>query len=167
MNVPDAPTPVTIGPAADPGLTRRRVLAGAGLVVAAGVVTAACGSSSDPASPSEPSSGDSGNASPDAGSGGSGGEASIDTADVPVGGGVILAEDLVVVTQPAPGEFRAFSAVCTHKGCTVASIADGQIACACHGSTFSIADGSVTQGPASAPLAEVPVTASGTSLTLG
>jgi Rieske Fe-S protein len=167
VNVPDSPTHAPLGLTVDPGPTRRRVLAGAGLVVAGGVVTAACGSSSDPSAAPEPSSPDSGNASPDGGTGGSGTEASIDTADVPEGGGLILDETRVVVTQPLPGEFRAFSAVCTHMGCTVASVADGQITCPCHGSTFSIADGSVTGGPASAPLPEVPVNVSGSSLTLG
>lgn len=171
MNAPDSTTHAPLGLPVDPGPTRRRVLAGAGLVVAAGVVTAACGSSSDPSSdPSaapEPSSPDSGNASPDGGTEGSGTEASIATADVPEGGGLILDETRVVVTQPLPGEFKAFSAVCTHMGCTVASVADGQITCPCHSSTFSIADGSVTGGPASAPLPEVPVNVSGGSLTLG
>ena len=82
----------------------------------------------------------------------SGSEVEVSAADVPVGGGTILEEELVVVTQPTEGEFKAFSAVCTHQGCPVQEIADGTINCQCHGSRFSIEDGSVVQGPADAPL---------------
>ncbi|WP_141277682.1 Rieske (2Fe-2S) protein [Pseudonocardia hydrocarbonoxydans] len=74
-------------------------------------------------------------------------------ADVPVGGGVILADRDTVVTQPVEGEFRAFSATCTHEGCLVATVTD-TINCTCHGSTYAVADGSVVAGPAPSPLAE-------------
>ena len=73
-------------------------------------------------------------------------------ADVPVGGGTVI-DQSVVVTQPAKGEFKAFSAICTHQGCTVGSVTDGQIVCPCHGSHFSIKDGSPVSGPAPSPLA--------------
>jgi Rieske Fe-S protein len=75
------------------------------------------------------------------------------TADVPVGGGVVFADQDVVVTQPAAGTFKAFSATCTHQGCKVGDVAGGTINCPCHGSTFAIADGSVTGGPAKKALA--------------
>ena len=88
------------------------------------------------------------------------------TSDVPVGGGTILTDQKVVVTQPTAGEFKAFTAVCTHQGCLVASVADGVITCPCHGSTFSAADGAVISGPAPSPLAAVPVTVSGTQITI-
>jgi nitrite reductase/ring-hydroxylating ferredoxin subunit len=65
------------------------------------------------------------------------------SSDIPVGGGKIFADQLVVVTQPTAGSFKAFSAVCTHQGCTVGSIANGLIMCPCHGSEYSITDGSV------------------------
>ena len=73
-------------------------------------------------------------------------------ADVPVGGGKIYADAKIVVTQPTAGEFKAFSAVCTHQGCLVSSVSDGEIHCACHGSAYAITDGSVVGGPAPAPL---------------
>jgi len=73
-------------------------------------------------------------------------------ADVPVGGGVVIKAAKIVVTQPAKGEFKGFSAVCTHAGCIVAKVADGTINCPCHGSKYSITDGSVVAGPAPAPL---------------
>lgn len=78
--------------------------------------------------------------------------------DVPVGGGQVTPEPAVVVTQPSPGEFRAFSALCTHRGCTVAGVVDGAIQCPCHGSRFDLSDGSVLAGPATEPLPAVEVT---------
>lgn len=79
---------------------------------------------------------------------------SVTTADVPVEGGIILAGSDYVVTQPAKGEFKAFTKICTHKGCPVAEVVDKKIHCNCHQSNFSIEDGSVLNGPASAPLKE-------------
>jgi Rieske Fe-S protein len=74
--------------------------------------------------------------------------------DVPVGGGVVLADRDVVITQPVSGTFKAFSATCTHQGCAVSEVANGTINCPCHGSRFAVADGSVTAGPATTPLPE-------------
>lgn len=92
---------------------------------------------------------------------------SVPAADVPVGGGTILADDLIVVTQPTEGEFKAFTAVCTHQKCPVTSIADGEIICPCHGSHYAIADGSVVAGPAPAPLKEFPLTVEGDQVVVG
>lgn len=86
------------------------------------------------------------------------------TADIPVGGGRILTDKKVVITQPKAGSFAAFTAVCTHQGCTVGSVAGGTINCPCHGSKFSIANGSVVNGPATSPLAPVPIKVQGTSI---
>lgn len=77
--------------------------------------------------------------------------------DIPVGGGMVFEADMVVVTQPTAGQFKGFDATCTHTGCLVAEVADGTINCFCHGSKFSIADGTVTAGPADAPLAARPI----------
>ena len=76
---------------------------------------------------------------------------------VPVGGGVVLADKRIVVTQPAAGEVHAFTAVCTHQGCTVDTVADGIIQCPCHGSRFDASTGAVVRGPAAKPLAPVTV----------
>ena len=88
------------------------------------------------------------------------------TADIPVGGGKIFSEEEVVITQPTEGEFRCFSAVCTHQGCLVNAIADGTINCDCHGSKFAVADGSVTAGPAPTPLPERSVRVNGDQISL-
>ncbi|MGW1287066.1 Rieske 2Fe-2S domain-containing protein [Streptomyces sp. NPDC002586] len=74
------------------------------------------------------------------------------TSDIPEGGGKIFKDQKVVVTQPTKGHFKAFSAICTHLGCTVNTVANGTIDCPCHGSKFHIADGSVAHGPATKPL---------------
>lgn len=75
------------------------------------------------------------------------------TADIPEGGGTIFTAAEVVVTQPAKGEFKGFSAKCTHRGCIVKTVAGGTINCECHGSKFGL-DGSVVNGPAAEPLPE-------------
>lgn len=74
------------------------------------------------------------------------------TADIPVGGGTLFKDQKIVVTQPTAGEFKAFSAVCTHKGCPIGSVEGDAIVCPCHNSKFAIADGAVTAGPAEKPL---------------
>jgi Rieske Fe-S protein len=86
------------------------------------------------------------------------------TSEVPVGGGKIYASDKVVVTQPTQGDFKAFSAVCTHQGCVVAEIKGKDIDCTCHGSKFSITDGSVVNPPAQTPLAAKKVTVTGETI---
>ncbi|MGY3519699.1 Rieske (2Fe-2S) protein [Micromonospora sp. PTRAS2] len=78
-------------------------------------------------------------------------------ADLPVGGGRILADRGVVLTRPTQETVKAYSATCTHAGCTVTRVADGTIVCGCHNSTFDIADGSVRGGPAGSPLPPVAV----------
>ncbi|CAM5475256.1 Rieske (2Fe-2S) protein [Streptomyces fumanus] len=136
---------------------RRTVVAAAG---AAGLAVAltACGGSDDAAATS-PEAGDA-----DAGSGG--GTPLAPTSDIPEGGGKVFADRKVVVTQPSPGEFKAFSATCTHQGCAVKSVTDGVINCPCHNSNFSITDGTVHSGPAREPLPAVQITVEGDSITL-
>ncbi|MFD3504491.1 Rieske (2Fe-2S) protein [Streptomyces sp. NPDC058676] len=88
------------------------------------------------------------------------------TSDIPVGGGTIFPDERIVVTQPKEGEFKAFSNICTHQQCPVANVSDGTINCTCHGSKFSITDGSVAKPPATKPLPEKQIKVSGESITL-
>ena len=99
------------------------------------------------------------------GSGAAAGPAALaSTADIPVGGGKILADKKIVITQPKSGEFHGFSAVCTHAGCIVGTVSGGTINCPCHGSRFSITNGSVVNGPAPSPLPPVGIKVQGTSI---
>jgi Rieske Fe-S protein len=149
--------------------TRRNVLAGAAGVGAAAVLAACGGNSSDTGSTGGTDSNGGGQAAPTTGQQQGGqqtGGAAIKKSDIPVGGGKVIAEQGVVVTQPTAGQFKAFSAKCTHAGCTVGSVSNGTINCPCHGSKFSAADGSVKNGPATAPLASKTLTDSGDNLTV-
>jgi Rieske Fe-S protein len=87
----------------------------------------------------------------------SGGGALVAVARVPAGGGVVLGGQKIVVTRTADGAVHAFSAVCTHQGCTVAAVSRGTIDCPCHGSRFDAATGAVVAGPASRPLPRIGV----------
>ena len=86
------------------------------------------------------------------------------TADIPVGGGKILTDKKIVITEPQAGSFKAFTAVCTHQACIVNTVSGGTINCPCHGSQFSITNGSVVHGPAPSPLAPVSIEVQGTSI---
>ena len=80
---------------------------------------------------------------------------SVTAADVPVGSGVIMDEpNNYVVTQPAKGQYKAFTAICTHQQCRVTEMRGDKIYCGCHGSEFSISDGAALEGPADEPLEE-------------
>ena len=89
------------------------------------------------------------------------------TSQVPDGGGTIIDGKNIVITQPRSGSFKAFSAICTHEGCIVSSVSNGTINCPCHGSKFSIKDGSVVNGPATTPLAAIAIKVEGTSIFQG
>ena len=89
------------------------------------------------------------------------------TSQVPDGGGKIIDGKNIVITQPQSGSFKAFTAICTHQGCIVSSVSNGTINCPCHGSKFSIKDGSVINGPAPSPLASIAFKVEGTSIFQG
>jgi Rieske Fe-S protein len=150
--------------------SRRTVLACAGAACAAALTGCATynsnsGINTGPGTPasSPPAASGTGAA---AGSGGSGGGAAVlaKTSDVPVGGGTILTDKKIVITQPQSGTFHAFTAVCTHAGCTVGSVSSGTINCPCHGSRFNINNGAVVNGPAASPLAAISIKVQGTSI---
>jgi Rieske Fe-S protein len=86
------------------------------------------------------------------------------TSEIPVGGGKILTAQKIVITQPQAGSFHAFTAICTHQGCIVNTVSGGTINCPCHGSKYSITNGSVVNGPAPLPLAAVSIKVEGTSI---
>ncbi|HVD34349.1 MAG TPA: Rieske (2Fe-2S) protein [Rubrobacter sp.] len=145
-------------------------------VGAAGASLAACGggASSGGGSGGKKSGGDSGgygggnsgDSSPDKGSkaASSSDKAAIAAeSDVATGSAVTFkdAGNPAVLVHLNNGDFVAYSAVCTHQGCTVA-YKNGQLACPCHGSVFDPAKGAeVVAGPAPKPLTEIPVKVEG------
>lgn len=170
-------TPDVTGEAGDARkavVSRRRVLLAGGAVAGVGVL-AACGgagssSSTTGASPTgaaSPTAASPTAASPTGAASsaatGAGGTVLGPTSQVPVGGGAIFTsgDQKIVVTQPSTGVFEGFSAVCPHEGCNCNAVSDGVISCPCHGSTFSITDGSVQRGPARQGLAPITVRAQG------
>lgn len=132
-------------------LSRRTVVPGL-VVVVSGVAGYVVASGSDAADPKPTTA-----AANDVGATGGGGQRLASLADVPAGGGLILDDVGVVIIRSAGDEVLAFSAVCTHQGCTVASVAGGTINCPCHGSKFNASTGERVAGPARAPLAPVAV----------
>jgi Rieske Fe-S protein len=166
---------VTQEPNRDSLATRRGLLAGVGLVGLAGAITAcgAGGSSSSPAAGmtstagSDPTIATIPSASSKASAAGSAAaDALASTSEIPVGGGKIFYTQVVVVTPPTAGEYKAFSAVCTHMGCIVNQISMGRIDCPCHGSEYSISDGAVLAGPAPRPLPAKQIKITGDSIFL-
>ncbi|MFD7443152.1 Rieske (2Fe-2S) protein [Streptomyces sp. NPDC059909] len=149
------------------GTTRRTVLVtGAALLVVPGCSKYGDEGSDDvtlrpaPASPTQPTGEQSDGAQPPAG------EVLGTTSEVPDGGGKVFKDQKVVVTQPTKGDFKAFTAVCTHQGCLVDKVENGTIDCPCHGSKFRITDGSVARGPAQRPLAAKQITVTGDQIRL-
>jgi Rieske Fe-S protein len=173
---------VTQEPRKESLATRRGMLAGVGLVGLAGAITAcSSGGSSMSAAVADPAtssgmgastatsaaaSAPASASSASSAAGGSAAGALTATSAIPVGGGKIFAAQTTVVTQPSAGEFKVFSAVCTHMGCIVNQIADGRIDCPCHGSEYSITDGAVLAGPAPKPLPAKPFKVTGDSIFL-
>lgn len=130
----------------DPTHTARRTVLAAGAAALAGGTLAACGGDEKEQPGSE--SGSAATPPPDAA------KTIAKAADVPVGGGTVLKDAKLVVTQPTAGTYRCFTAVCPHTGCLVNKVENGTIDCPCHGSQFKVTDGAVVKGPATRPLAE-------------
>jgi Rieske Fe-S protein len=86
------------------------------------------------------------------------------TSNVKVGSGYIDTTAAIVVTQPTAGEYKAFTAVCTHMQCIVGSVTNNVIQCPCHGSEYSASTGEVIQGPATQPLAAKTIKVSGDNI---
>ncbi|MFF2145986.1 Rieske (2Fe-2S) protein [Kitasatospora sp. NPDC058190] len=138
-------------PETSPATSRRTLLCGAAAVLAAGGTVAVTGCSSSAGS--------------SASSSAPKGPVDLGPASaIPEGGGKVFREQKIVVTQPTAGQYKAFSAKCTHAGCIVDQVAKEQIQCPCHGSRFGIADGAVQDGPAPSPLPAYTVTVEGGNL---
>jgi nitrite reductase/ring-hydroxylating ferredoxin subunit len=138
-----------------------------GVGAAGASVLAACGAGGESGSGgSDNGSGAGGGGGPTKPSGGGsngtqaqGGKAIAKTSEVPAGSAVKFKDSgkPALLVHLKSGDFVAYSAVCTHQGCTVAYKND-QLACPCHGSVFDPTNGAqVVNGPAQRPLPEIPV----------
>ncbi|MER5486619.1 Rieske (2Fe-2S) protein [Streptomyces sp. NPDC002812] len=146
----------------DPTRAARRTVLAAGASVLAGGALAACGGADETKPSSEGGSAPTAQNSVSASSSAPAADAKalIKASEVPVGGGTVLKDQKLVVTQPTAGSFRCFTAVCTHQGCLVNKVEAGTIDCPCHGSKFKDTDGAVAKGPATKPLEEKKITVS-------
>ncbi|PPS92202.1 iron-sulfur protein [Thermobifida fusca] len=126
-------------------MSRRAMLAGTGAAGAVALTATGCGTTPKPQDALR-------------------GTVVAQTTDVPEGGGLLLMDAKLVITQPEPGTFLAFSASCTHGGCTVQEVTT-EILCLCHHSKFGL-DGEVLQGPAVDPLEQFEVKVEGTDIIL-
>jgi Rieske Fe-S protein len=140
---------------------RRHALTLAATVGLSPAVLAACGGDDDPAAEAPVGELDTGH-TPDAPDPGP----LTNNDEIAVGGGKIFPEQQVVVTQPTEGTFKCFTAVCTHQGCIVSSVQAGGIRCECHGSAFSIEDGSAVNPPATAPLDAIAINVEGDQISI-
>ena len=164
-------TPQQDAPAPDTLRDRRSVLRCAAIAALAGAsapILAACGGSDNSGSASTPTSSAAAStptaSAPSSSAPASGGTVLGPTSDVPVGGGKVFTDAKVVVTQPTAGQYKGFSAVCTHQGNPIGSVENGQIICPFHQSHFSITDGSPVSGPAQTALPAVNVKVEGTNI---
>ncbi len=149
-------------------IDRRRALTGSAAIAVGIPVLAACGSDDTVATDPAGSGGDAPTGEQTGGQGAQGtggGEPLASAADVPVGGCFVVTGAKVVLTQPTEGDFKAFSATCTHQGCVLESSTEGAIPCPCHHSRFSLEDGSPMSGPATVPLEPVEISVDGDSIT--
>lgn len=160
-------------------VTRRGVLTGSAAALAALALAACAGSdetgaeststpegtpSAEGSTPAESPS----ESTPAEGAGGATGEVLASTTEFPVGGGkvVTVGGSVVVVTQPADGQFEAFNGKCPHAGCPVAEVTENTILCTCHGSTFDGSTGERLEGPAPRGLEPVAIAVEGDSIRL-
>ena len=153
-----------VRPADSLPVSRRAMIMNAGLAAAALAGLSSCtnyGADQAPAG---------GSSSAGGGGGGGGSAITAKTSDIPVGGGKIFVnKDLnqhAVITQPTEGDFKAFTSICTHAQCDVADVTTTINCTACHGSQFSITDGSVVKQPAPSPLAAKTIKVEGDTITV-
>lgn len=151
-------------------LSRRTVMGGVAAVSGAAFLAACGGPSNDagaggatPAGPASssapaPASLAPGSSAPASSAPAAGATEIVALADVPVGGSVAAQLDgkPIIVSQPTKGKAVAFSAICTHKGCTVKP-AGAELDCPCHGSIYNALTGANISGPAPSPLPAVAV----------
>jgi Rieske Fe-S protein len=149
------------------GISRRSVLA-VGAVGIPGFALVACSQAKAPAA--EPATGSSSSTpgSGTASSSTSAGKPLAKLSDIKVGQAISATGPDgadIIITRPTETTVAAYSAICTHEGCTVKA-AGTELDCPCHGSVFDL-KGAVLHGPAQRPLRAVQVSLSGDDVVAG
>jgi len=161
----------------EPVASRRIVFQGLSALGVAAVL-AGCGGDEEPATTSDPTTGSPSpsdspsptepppsTASPSEKPGQDQKPALATTDEVPVGGGIVLIGQKIVIVQPTAGKFRAWSAICKHEGELVGSVESNVITCPFHGSQYDSATGDVVGGPAPTGLDPIDIRVAGNRIT--
>ncbi|WP_018567603.1 Rieske (2Fe-2S) protein [Streptomyces sp. PsTaAH-124] len=133
-----------------PRASRRAILRTAAVTPVAGLGLAACG--------------------PEGGGAASAPTAPVDLgaeSEIPKGGAKLFTDHNVVVSRSGDGALKAFSTICTHRGCAITELEGTTLTCPCHGSQFDAVTGRVVRSPATVPLDTLPVHADGGKIVAG
>ena len=141
----------------EPGISRRAALRGLGVTVVGAVAGYLAARNSGAANPASATTAANGYGPSYGTASGTGGKLLARLSQLKPGGGIVLADQDVVVTLGSDSTVHGFSATCTHQGCTLSSVQNGVISCPCHGSQFNARTGAVVTGPAARALPSVPV----------
>ncbi|HEY7813330.1 MAG TPA: Rieske (2Fe-2S) protein, partial [Nakamurella sp.] len=136
----------------------RRAIITTGVGAAAGLgLLAACGTSNDSGGGANPAASTAAGATSGSTGGASTGIVALSTITVGQAVAATLDGKPIVVARPTNSTAAAFSAICTHQGCTV-NVNGAVLNCPCHGSKYNALTGAVENGPANQPLPSVAVT---------
>jgi Rieske Fe-S protein len=136
-----------------------RLGAALGMGIAGASALAACGEESSEQSANQAADSDKSAAKAAGGKAAEGSKEIAQISKVPAGSAVHFMDSWSpgMLVHLQNGKFVAYSAVCTHQGCSVV-YKHGELVCPCHGSVFDPSKGGrVLNGPAPSPLPRIPI----------
>jgi Rieske Fe-S protein len=145
------------------GISRERFIrlgAALGMSIAGASAVAACGEESSEQSANQTADSNKSATKAAGGKAAAGSKVIAQISKVPAGSAVHFMDSWwspAVLVHLQSGKFAAYSAVCTHQGCSVV-YKRGELVCPCHGSVFDPSKGGrVLNGPAPSPLPRIPI----------